>query len=133
TADGLPAPGASGAGIPVTAVIVDGALVPVSLLGQQELEFVPVLLAQLDSVVLTSEPRLVGSRIETRGTIELFSRRTPRGAAARGEFQVGDVARKPGLYQYTPLRPVNREHHGPFHHLLFGYGGARGGVEAGYR
>ena len=133
TADGLPAPGASGPAIPALTVIVDGARVPVSMLGQQELEFVPVLLAQLDSVVLTTAPRLVGSRIETRGTIEFFSHQPTRGASAQGEFQVGDVANKPGLYKYTPLQPFNREHHGPFHHLLFGYGGSRAGMEVGYR
>jgi hypothetical protein len=133
TADGLPAVGASGPGIPLPTIIVDGVRVPVSMLGQQELEFVPVVLAQLDSVVLTTEPRIIGSRIETRGTIEFFSHHPARGATAQGEFQVGDVANKPGLYQYTPLRPVNREHQGPFEHLLFGYGGARAGVELGLR
>jgi hypothetical protein len=133
TADGLPSPGATGLGAPQVTVIVDGARVPVSVLGQSEMEFVPILLAQLDSVVLTTEPRLVLSRIETRGTIEFFSRRTPPGATAQGEFQVGDVANKPGLYKYTPLNPDNREHHGPFHHLLFGFGGSRGGLEVGYR
>lgn len=133
TADGLPAAGASGPGIPLPTIIVDGVRVPVSMLGQQELEFVPVVLAQLDSVVLTTEPRIVGSRIETRGTIEFFSHHPSRGATAQGEFQVGDVANKPGLYQYTPLRPENREHQGPFEHLLFGYGGTRAGVELGLR
>jgi hypothetical protein len=133
SAEGLPNPGASGLGSPSVTIIVDGAKVPVSVLGQSELEFAPVLLAQLDSVVLTTEPRLVLSRIETHGTIEFFSRNTPRGTSAQGEFQVGDVANKPGLYKYTPLNPSNREHHGPFHHLLFGYGTSRGGLEVGYR
>ena len=133
TADGLPAAGASGAGVASIAVIVDGVRVPICVLGQNELEFVPVLLAQIDSVVLTIEPRIVASRIETRGTMEFFTRRVPLGATAQGEFQVGDVSNKPGLYKYTPLNPYNREHHGPFHHLLFGYGGSHAGIEIGYR
>lgn len=131
--DGLPAAGASGPAATLPTVIVDGARVPVSLLGVQELEFVPVLLAQVDSVVFSSEPQIVAGRLEMRGVIRFYTRRPPRGVSAKGEFQVGDVANKPGLYWYTPLNPPNREHIGPFEHLLIGVGGTRVGLDVGVR
>lgn len=133
SSDGLPAVGASGPSITLAGVYVNDERIPVQLFGVQELEFVPVLLAQVDSIVLSSEPQFVSGRIEVRGAIRFYTRKPPAGITARGEFQVGDVANKPGLYWHTPMSPPNREHIGPFEHLLIGVGGARVGLDVGVR
>ena len=45
----------------------------------RELEFVPLLLAQLDGVVVTTEPLIVGARIETSGVIQFYWHRSKPG------------------------------------------------------
>ena len=130
--DGLPLAGESAIGTPGVTILVDGAPVPVTMFGQQELEFLPVQLAQVDSVVLTSEPALVAGRIASRGVLQFFSHH-PDHAFGQGSIQLGDVANKPGPYKLTPLNPPNREHLGPFWNLLFGYGNDRVGFDAGLR
>jgi hypothetical protein len=133
TSDGLPAAGASATGTSMPAIILDGVRVPVTIFGLQQLDLLPITLAQIDSVTFTRGPVIAAGRIEPRGVIAFYSHRPPPGANAQGEFQVGDVANKPGLYQYTPMRPFNREHHGPFEHLLLALADGRIGAELGVR
>jgi hypothetical protein len=94
-------------------VRLDGQPVPLQVGGIWVLDEIPVVLAQLDSIVIAEGPQLSEGRAALMGTIDLFTRR-PREATIVGDYQHGDETGDPGPYRYTARATPNVEKIGPF-------------------
>jgi hypothetical protein len=130
--DGLPGAGVSAPGTPRILVLVDGVPVPVGVLGQTLLEWLPITTGDIDSVVVTRGPAVVAGLAAPRGAIELFRRRAVAGAFTRAAYQFGDESGDPGPFRYTDQRSPNVEKVGPFAQMAVGYGSPRWSAEAAY-
>ena len=129
--DHLPAAGESAPGTAEWLVLVDGQRVPHQMLGMHLLELLPVSIGQVDSVVFTRGPTIVGGTPVARGVMSIFTRRLSPGANAQLSYQHGDETGDPGPYRYTSRSSPNVEKLGPFVHASVGWGGAAWDVDAG--
>lgn len=112
-ADGLPGAALAPAGVPAWLVLVNGQRVPVERLGGQLLEFLPVAIAQVDSVEIEPSPGMAGGRFASRGTIRIHARRAPPGPAIRLGYRNGSETRDPGPYLWTEDASPNVDRTGP--------------------
>jgi hypothetical protein len=114
-------------------VRVDGQLAPVRLAGLWILDLLPVVISQIDSVVIVEGPLLSDGRSATAGTIDVFTRRPPPGVSVTADYQHGDESGDPGPYRYTPRATTNVEKLGPFASGALGLGRLSGSLELAAR
>jgi hypothetical protein len=130
--DRLPASGVSSPGMPTLTVLIDGIPIPSTALGQTMLEWLPVAIHEVDSVVVTPGPTTPGSVLAPRGTIAIYRTPARRGPTVNATLRVGDETGDPGPFRYTTESSPNVEKIGPFVDVTAAYGGRRLTADAGY-
>ena len=114
TSSRVPFTGTQGATRAAWAVRLDGQRIPVVVDGMWILDALPVAMTQIDSVIISTGPRLVDGHATFLGTIDLYSRRPERGLSAVADYQHGDESGDPGPFRYTARSNPNVEKLGPF-------------------
>ena len=131
--DRLPPSPVSSSAMPTWLVLIDGVPVKTALFGQQLLDFVPVNVAEIDSVRINRGPVILHGYSAPRGALEIFSRRHVRGLFSHLVYQLGDETGDPGPFGYTSLASPNVERIGPYMQVGGGYGTPRWGISAGWQ
>lgn len=130
--DALPAY-ALGRGLPEWTVLVDGQRLEAGALGAVFPELAPLLVQQIDSVVVVRHPGVAGGTFVPRGVLHIHSRSLPRGIFARADVRTGSETGDPGPYLATSRITPNVDRNGYDASALVGYGGRGWEVEAGLR
>jgi len=131
SADGLPPAGESAPGAAEWIVLVDGQRVPTNLFGVHQLDLLPISIQQVDSVVVTSGPTVIGGSASSRGAIQIFTRAAARGFSGEVTYEHGDETGDPGPFRYTARSSLNVEKIGPFGHAQVGWSSRRWDVTFG--
>lgn len=120
-------------GLPEWTVMVDGQRLETGALGAVFAEFTPLLVQQIDSVVVVRHPGVAGGTFVPRGVLHVHSRRLPRGVFARADVRTGSETGDPGPYLATTRITPNVDRNGYDASAMLGYGGRGWEVEAGVR
>ncbi len=117
--------GLAPAGEPRWRVYVDGIPIAPVFFERAYLSLLPVHLAQLDSVVVTSVPDASSGSFAPAGALHLFTRRPEEGVGVRGAVSAENEVGDPGPFRYTPHAAPNIDRSGP---LFLAEGAARRGA-----
>ena len=120
-------------GLPEWTVMVDGQRVETGALGAVFAELAPLLVQQIDSVVVVRHPGIAGGTFVPRGVLHVHSRSLPRGVFARADVRTGSETGDPGPYLATARITPNVDRNGYDASAMLGYGGRGWEVEAGLR
>ncbi|MBW3629798.1 MAG: Plug domain-containing protein [Gemmatimonadetes bacterium] len=131
--DGLPSGALTGIPLPDPTLLVNGQRVAVDAHGVWMPELAPVLVQQIDSVVVTRHPGLAAGSISSRGTVHVHARSAPAGASGLTWYRNGAETGDPGPYQWTPRATPNVGRTGPDAGGILAYGARRWDAELGFR
>ena len=120
-------------GLPEWTVMVDGQRLEARALGAFFAELAPLLVQQIDSVVVVRHAGVAGGTFVPRGVLHIHSRSLPRGVFARADVRTGSETGDPGPYLATARITPNVDRNGYDASALVGYGGRGWEVEAGLR
>lgn len=94
-------------------VLVDGQPVDPGVLGVRNLDLLPLHLAQVDSIVVVSEPDTRFGVFAPAGLLHIATRTPAPGAAVRGSVDAGNEVDDPGPFRYTDRSSPNIDRSGP--------------------
>jgi hypothetical protein len=116
---------------PGWAVMLDGQVVDLVQFGVRSLERVPVTIGQIDSVTVTTTPRLHDGAFVQSGVIHFHTRRPRRGLSARAHATTANETGDPGPYRHTELSTPNIDRIGSGVSGSASYSTGRAFLEAG--
>ncbi|NIM19317.1 MAG: TonB-dependent receptor plug domain-containing protein [Candidatus Latescibacteria bacterium] len=103
-------------------VMVDGQRMNPNLYDSNNLNLLPIVLDEVDSVEIVSSPRIHHGEFTERGLIHIYTRKPAPGVSFRGSVMGGNETGDPGPYRYTEYSSPNVDFIGPDATLTMGYG-----------
>lgn len=116
-------------GRPGWSVMLDGQVVDIALFGVTGLDRLPVTLGQIDSVTVTSMPRLVNGELADAGSLHIHTGRPGGGLAFQAQAQTANATGDPGPFRYTELGTPNIDRIGSGGSGVVSYAGAHAYIE----
>jgi hypothetical protein len=103
-------------------LMIDGCRYDINIFDVQNINLLPVSIAQIDYVELISVPRIVEGNFVECGLINFHTKAAKKGASVHAVEIIGNETGDPGPYRYTDYSTPNVDKIGPFFSAGVNYG-----------